>query len=106
MCSKFKLPLRICVYSLILKKAKYHLVSLVATIWEKTQYSNNPFQLFFFFFSICVLVSWCLSLPASGETTVASGGIVGRNRGSRIKHFSDCGKLEIIVLQFPITAIA
>lgn len=105
MCSKFKLPLRICVYSLILKKAKYHLVSLVATIWEETQYSNNPFQPFFFFSFPFVFLSPD-SLPASGETAVASGGIVGRNRGSRIKHFSDCGKLEIIVLQFPITAIA
>lgn len=62
MCSKFKLSLRICVYSLILKKSKYHLVSLVATVWEEAQYSDNKFFFFFFNLCSCLLTAYLLQV--------------------------------------------
>lgn len=54
LCAENSTSLWVCIHNLILKKAKYLLVSLVATVQEEIQYSNNPFQLVF---SICVLFS-------------------------------------------------
>lgn len=70
-CRKFKLSFRYCINNLILKKAKYILLSFVATLQEEIQYLF-PHSCSYFLTAFLLQVNF--------------GRIVGRNR---IKHFGD-----------------
>lgn len=86
-----KLSFRYCINSLISKKAKYLLLSLVATLQEEIQ--------FLFSHSCSYFLTAYLLWVSSGNLLAR---IVGRNR---IKQFGDSKKHKIIEPNFPMTAV-